>query len=119
MTTKEKSFTFAARTRMLDLKANFKAGQKDLNCRLCDRHEESQQMLLKCPALSSDSEHPTPPYSDLYSEEKEKITKIAMILKKKFEKYQLLQVRGQRTTSTQPGAASVDDNTSLVTGDMD
>ena len=120
MTTKEKSFTFAARTRMLDLKSNFKAGQKDLNCRLCDNHEESQQMLLRCPALSSDSEPAvTVPYSDLYSEEKEKVSEIAMVLKNKFEKYKNLQVRGQRNTSTQPGAASVDDNTSHVTGDMD
>ena len=118
MTTKEKSFTFAARTRMLDLKSNFKAGQKDLNCRLCDNHEE--QVLLRCPALSSDSEPAvTVPYSDLYSEEKEKVSEIAMVLKNKFEKYKNLQVRGQRNTSTQPGAASVDDNTSHVTGDMD
>ena len=42
-----------------------------------------------------------------------------MFLKKKFEKYQNLQVHGQSITSTQPGAASDDDNTSHVTGDMD
>ena len=40
MTIKEKAFTFALRTRMIDLKSNFKVGQKDLKCRLCDIHEE-------------------------------------------------------------------------------
>ena len=48
-----------------------------------------------------------------------KVTEIAMIPEKKFEKYQNLQVRGQRNTSTEPGAASVDNNASHVTGDMD
>ena len=120
MTIKEKSFTFALRTRMIDLKANFKTGQKDLNCRLCEKHEESQQMLLKCTALTSDSEPMvSASYSDLYSAEKEKVSDIAMILKKKYEKYQDLQVHGQRTTSPQSGAASVISNASHVTGEMD
>ena len=61
----------------------------------------------------------TLPYSDLYSAEKEKVSKKAMILKKKFEKFQNLQVSGQRTTSPQPGAASFINNASHVTGDMD
>ena len=51
---KEKAFTFAIRTRMIDLKSNFKVGQKDLKCRLCDKHEEDQQGLLLCPALNSE-----------------------------------------------------------------
>ena len=38
MTTKEKSFTFSVRTRMIDLKSNFKEGKTSLNCRLCDNH---------------------------------------------------------------------------------
>ena len=105
LTTKEKSFTFALRTRMLELRANFKSGKSDLNCRLCNKHEENQQMLLKCSALNSDHLS-TPPYSDLYSEDADKVTRISMILKKKFEKFQILQVHGQRTTSAQPDAAS-------------
>ena len=51
---KEKAFTFAIRTRMIDLKSNFKVGQKDLKCRLCDKHEEDQQGLLLCPALNAE-----------------------------------------------------------------
>ena len=120
LTTKEKSFTFAARTRMIDLRSNFKIGKKELNCRLCDKHEESQQMLLQCSALNTEPDITTN-YSDLYSEDKAKVTEIAMIIKKKFEKFQFLQVHGQRSPRAQPGAASVDnvDNVSHDTEDMD
>ena len=100
----KKAFKYL-RTRMLELRANFKSGKNDLNCRLCNKHEENQQMLLKCSALNADHLS-TPPYSDLYSEDADKVTRISMILKKKFEKFEILQVHGQRTTSSQPGAAS-------------
>ena len=49
----EKQFLFAARTRGLDLKNNFKQGKKDLRCRLCRGHIEDQQSLLTCPALNN------------------------------------------------------------------
>ena len=122
LTTKEKSFTFAVRTRMLELKANFKRGKNDLNCCLCNKHEENQQMLLKCSALNSEPIVDTH-YSDLFCQNKEKVIEIAMILKKNFEKFQILQVQGQRTTSAQPVAASdtiVNDvSHSHITEDMD
>ena len=79
---------------MIDLKSNFKVGQKDLKCRLCDKHEENQQGLLLCPALNSEPVR-TPLYTDLFSEKKEQTTKIAMILKEKFQMFQNLQVQGQ------------------------
>ena len=97
MTIKEKAFTFALRTRMIDLKSNFKVGQKDLKCRLCDKHDEDQQGLLICSALNPEPTRTSPAYNDLFSEKKEKITKIAMILKDKFLIFQnILQVHGQR-----------------------
>ena len=50
-----------------------------------------------------------PQYSDLSSDEKEKIYNISMLLKKKYEKFQHFQVHGRRNTSTstrtQPCAA--------------
>ena len=43
---------FRARTRMMDLKANFKLGQTDLRCSRCGTgEEESQRHLLSCPAV--------------------------------------------------------------------
>ena len=85
---------------MIDLKSNFKAGKKDLKCRLCDKHEENQQGLLLCPALNSEPVH----RSLQFSEKKEKTTKIALILKEKFQIFQNLQVQGQ--SPSQPSAAS-------------
>ena len=104
MTTKEKSFTFSIRTRMIDLKSNFKEGQKNLNCRLCDKHEETQQNLLICTALDTD-EPVNANYSDLFCAEKGKIYNISMLLKKKFEMFQHIQVQGKRNTSSHPSAA--------------
>ena len=88
---------------MIDLKSNFKAGKKDLKCRLCDKHEEDQRGLLLCSALNPDPSR-APPYTDLFSERKEKTTKIASILQEKFQMFQNLQVQGQR--HSQPSAAS-------------
>ena len=41
----------------------------------------------------------------MFCEEKEKIYNIAMLLKKKFEMFQDIQVQGKRNTSTHPSAA--------------
>ena len=43
MTMREKTFTFAARSRMLELKCNFKDGKKDLKCTICLKHDENQE----------------------------------------------------------------------------
>ena len=45
-------------------------------------------------------------YKDIHSEDKEKITKIAMTLKEKFKKFQHYQVHGQ-STDNDPCAASL------------
>ena len=94
LTTKEKAFTFALRARMLELRANFKSGKNDLNCRLCNKHEENQQMLLKCSALNADHLS-TPPYSDLYSEDADKVTRISMILKKSLKSFKSSRCMGR------------------------
>ena len=118
MSIKEKAFIFAVRTRMINVKSNFKVGQKDLKCRLCNNHEEDQQGLLICRALNSEPTRTTPSYSDLFSEKKEKITKIAMILKEKFEKFQnLLQVHGQRPAHQSQLCAASSSNINIVNQD--
>jgi hypothetical protein len=47
----DKKFIFAARTRMLDLKGNFKTGKLDEKCRKCEKSDETQENLLECSAL--------------------------------------------------------------------
>ena len=45
-TIKEKCFIFAARSRMVDVKCNFKTGWTDLKCRNCQQSDEDQEHLL-------------------------------------------------------------------------
>ena len=94
---------------MIDLKANFKTGKKDLKCRLCDKHEENQQGLLVCSALNAEPVR-TPLDTDLFSERKEQTTNIALILKEKFQMFQNLQVQGQRHSQPSSAASSLNAN---------
>ena len=105
MTRKEKAFTFHLRSRMVNLKCNFKSLHKDLKCRICDNHEENQEGLLICQALKDDETF-SGSYSDIFSQDKKKITNTAVVLKKKFEKFQHLQVHGQVNIIDQPCAAA-------------
>ena len=85
MTMREKTFTFAARSRMLDLKCNFKNGKKDLKCSICEKHDENQEGLLICELLLDSTERINPnTYSDLFSSDKTKVTMIAKVLKEKY-----------------------------------
>ena len=93
----EKQFLFAARTRGLDLKNNFKQGKKDLMCRLCSGHIEDQQSLLTCPALNNVQNKLE--YSDLFSDRMEKLTLIAKVLKSKFEEFNFHVSRQQQSSS--------------------
>ena len=85
---KEKSFIFASRSRMIDVKGNFKNGLTDLMCRKCSQSVEDQEHILSCPALADNSVVNTgyvPVYSDLFSEDVKKIESIGKILIAKFK----------------------------------
>ena len=80
---KEKQFTFAARSRMLDVKSNFKVGLKTTQCRRCEDSEETQEHLLHCPTLRDGTVvTDVPQYDDLLGEETQKIIDISRILSK-------------------------------------
>ena len=49
--TREKKFLFQLRTRMIDLKINFKNSYTDLSCPLCARADDSQEHVLLCSVL--------------------------------------------------------------------
>ena len=79
----DKQFIFAARTRMLDLKGNFKTGMLDKKCRKCEQSEETQEHLLECPALCDSSlALCSPSYIDLFGDDP---SNIGHILKYKFK----------------------------------
>ena len=88
LTIQEKCFIFAARSRMLDLKCNFKVGKSDLKCRKCFREDENQEHILFCPALSDNSALPITDqisYNDINGQETDKITHLGKILMTKFK----------------------------------
>ena len=51
---KEKQFASTARTRMLDLRTNFRMEGSRTVCRRCESAEETQEHLLSCPSLDTD-----------------------------------------------------------------
>ena len=70
----EKQFIFAARTRMLDLRGNFKTGKVERKCQKCKQkceiEKETQQHILDCPALRDSSlVVGRPNYQDLFGAE--------------------------------------------------
>ena len=94
LTIREKSMIFAARSRMLDVKANFKVGKIDLRCRKCLKDEETQRHLLDCSELMDNSVifgSNIPKYEDLFSADMNKVKVIGRILLQKFQKLVTLQ----------------------------
>ena len=86
MTIHERQFLFALRTRMVDVKANFKIGQRDIRCRTCSQAEESQEHILQCPELQ-EKEIVTglTDYKDLFKNNTEKLAHIGRIVGRKLK----------------------------------
>ena len=72
---------------MMDVKVNFKLGQKDLLCRACRKADENQQHLLECERLSQSDlvTRISYQYQDLFKNDPGQLAKIGRILKKKYE----------------------------------
>ena len=111
LTIREKSLIFAARARMLDVKANFKIGKTDLRCRKCLVDEETQKHLLKCSKLRDNSivsDSNIPDYEDLYSMDREKVEAIGRVLLHKY--HCLVNCHGAQPGSHQASAATTSGN---------
>ena len=78
-------FIFQARSRMLDLRGNFKQKYRnnDLNCELGCKKEETQEHLLTCEMLDDNSVSipQVLKYDDLFSNQLEKQLKVACIMR--------------------------------------
>ena len=110
MTNKEKAFAFSARSQMLDVKNNFKAGKSDLNCSLgCDMIED-QKHILHCPALKVVNEDDQINYEDIFSDDKLKVKGVTKILRRKFAEFVNLKatVHGQSPKTRSSAAQSED-----------
>ena len=82
-----------ARTRMMDLKANFKLGQTDLSCSRCGTGEESQRHLLSCPAVMQGDTSlvsETSSYEDLLGEDPCRVETLGHRLNKNFDSFKKL-----------------------------
>ena len=85
-TINEKQFLFALRSRMIDVKSNYKSGQKDLLCRACHKTEERQDHLLECLALKENDLVDDPPnYEDIFGTKLEKMMITSRILRRKYK----------------------------------
>ena len=112
MTNKEKSFAFAARSHMLDIKCNFKLGKVDLKCSLgCDK-DETQNHLFICPALDEDDSDETRNYDDIYSNDREKVRWVTRVLMTRFQRFLKKKTTVHRTPK--PCAATANNNAIFV-----
>ena len=82
----EKAFIFSARSRMIDIKCNFKLGRTDFSCRKCNFADEDQRHILICPKLSDNSVMNCSQiaFEDLLGCDINKIQMIGRILMKRF-----------------------------------
>ena len=96
---KEKAFIFSARTRMLELKCNFKSNKTSLNCRKCDFKEENQKHLLQCPELEQTtiSLIDTPCYEDLFNSNVENVSVIGLTLMSRYQLFKTTNVHSSNT----------------------
>ena len=79
-------FVFSLRSRMLDIKCNYKSNHSNLCCPICKNENDDQQHLLCCEGLKDSSVvDKLPNYEDLLSNSFEKVIGIAHILKKQYE----------------------------------
>ena len=84
LSTHEARFIFQLRSRMVDLKANFRGKHLYWLCPVCKSNEDSQQHLLVCPELNEEDVINLPNYDDLFSDNLEDKSNISRILKKRF-----------------------------------
>lgn len=80
LTIKERQFIFAARTKMLDLKGNFKVGQNNISCRKCELSDETQEHIIVCPALIDQSIVTNSiQYQDIYGDDPTTVGRILLL----------------------------------------
>ena len=83
--TREKKFLFLLRTRMLDVKTNFRNHHSDLSCPLCGLWEDDQKHNLECSVLLKnipDVATEKPNYDDIFADDVLKQMKILRIFMK-------------------------------------
>ena len=98
---KEIKFLFALRSRMVEVKNNFKEKCLDMSCPCCGVVEDTQEHLLTCPELETDGEVviSLPDYGDIFGRNLVKQIRVARII---IERYQIR----KKKIATQKGGPS-------------
>ena len=88
MSIHECKFLFSLRSRMIDVKTNYREKHSDTMCPCCEETEDSQQHLLSCSKIESDGEivSSVPDYQDLFGSNLSKQVNMSRILKNRFGK---------------------------------
>ena len=83
MTVDDAKYIFLLRSRMVDVKANYKGKYFDYLCTECGKEEETQQHVLECSKLIGKNEMLTyiPNYYDIFSKEVEEQLYVTRILR--------------------------------------
>ena len=84
LTRNQTSIIFKARTRMLNVKSNYKNGNDSLNCRLCGKSEETQNHILEECNMIDMEEKITKEM--IFSEETEILKKAAQCIQRRMDK---------------------------------
>ena len=79
----EAKYLFTLRSRMLDIKCNYRGKSSDILCPSCKQEDDTQQHLLVCSSLNIDGvvAGSLPDYNDLFSENLSKQVQLSSILK--------------------------------------
>ena len=88
MSVDEPKFMFLARTRMLDIKANFKQKYENQDCIACKDEQETQEHFLKCNVLNDQNSviQDIPVYEDLFGDILDKKILVSKLLYTSFIK---------------------------------
>merc|ERR1712030_77046 len=84
----ESKFVFALRSRMVEVRCNYRGQHVNTLCPLCNKLEDSQPHLLHCEKLCDSTALiiSTPEHMNLFGDDREERFRIANILKTQFEK---------------------------------
>ena len=117
-TIKQKSMIFNLRTRMIQMKDNYKNGKEDLLCKCCQKQAESQQHLLNCEKLNDNSlVADLHRYEDLYLEDADKVEAIGHILTEKFEKFKKFNPSAHNAIAAEESSEDSDGNVRAAGGE--
>ena len=87
MLTEEAKFIFLLRTRMLDVRVNFKNKHKDINCPNCKEHPDDQPHLLTCTKLTDGASvaRPNLRYENIFESDVQKMLEVSRLLNTNFK----------------------------------